>query len=374
MRESREARGLRESRGKLDERGREILREIVRAYVASGEPVSSRSLSKSERFSLSPATIRNIMADLEDSGYLSHPHTSAGRVPTDQGYRFFVDVLMNPRKVTPHDQVVVQSNIEMASSDQGGLLQSASRVLSILSDQVAVVLAPAAVSAVIRSIHFVRVAEHRYLAIIVTEGNLVDHRVVAHPEDYPQAELDRLSRMLSEEFGGATLGEMREKLISAMAEEKQKYETELTRMFPLADRALDGESAGSGSAVFIEGTTRMITKPEFADLDKARRIFRAFEDKSKLAALLAGCLESHETRVVIGRESVFTGDMDLAVVATGYGAAGRTVGTVGIVGPRRMDYSRLVPLVEFVGQYLGNRMKEKDDDSPGPATMRNQTP
>ncbi len=357
----------------LDERSRQVLREVVVSFVSSGEPVSSRTLAKSKKFSLSPATIRNIMADLEDLGYLTQPHTSAGRVPTDLGYRLFVDYLMNPRRVSSHDQEIVQHNLEATAGDQGPILQTASRVLSVLSDQVAVVLAPAASSAVIRSVHFVRVGENRFLAVIVTDANLVDHRLVVHDEDFNQAELDRLSRMLSEEFGGLTLFAMREKVLSAVAEEKVRYETELARMLPLADRALSGDASSVDASVYVEGTSRMITKPEFADVEKMRRIFRTFEEKARLASLLSGCLESRTTQVVIGGESPFTGDMDLAVVATGYGFAGKVVGTLGIVGPRRMDYSRLVPLVEYFGRCLGNRMAADRQAIAAPDREGNET-
>lgn len=340
----------------MENRDREILREIVRAYVSSGEPISSRTLSKRRRFHLSPATIRNIMADLEDLGYLAQPHTSAGRVPTDLGYRLYVDVLMSPQPISSEEQEIVQQNLVAAAPDQGPILQTASRVLAKLSDQVAVVLAPAPAAAAVRSVHFVRISEKKFLAVIVGESNLVDHRLVVHEEDFTQAQLDRLSNLLSEEFGGLTLAQMREKVVEAMEKERNHWEAEISRLFPLADRVLEQEAAAADASVFVEGTSRMISKPEFSDVEKIRRIFRAFEEKARLALLLSGCLESSSPKVLIGREDPFTADNDLAVVAAGYAVGGRMVGTLGVVGPRRMDYSRLVPLVEFFGRSLGDRM------------------
>lgn len=358
-----------EADSRLGERDREILREVIVSYVSTGEPVSSRTLSKQRNFELSPATIRNIMADLEDLGYLAQPHTSAGRVPTDRGYRLFVDVLMSPRRVSSREQEMVDANLVAAAPDQGPILQTAGRLLSELTDQVAVVVAPAAAGSAIRSVHFVRVSEQRFLAVLVTEANLVDHRLVVHPEDFTQRELDRLSRVLTDEFGGRTLSQMRDRVVSAMVEEKERWEAELGRLLPLADRALEQEEVAVGNDVVVEGTSRMMAKPEFADVEKMRRIFRAFEEKATLAALLTGCLDEPGPKVLIGSENDFTGGMDLSVVATGWTVDGRPAGSLGIVGPRRMDYSRLLPLVEYIGRSLGHRMatestgdRERRDD------------
>jgi len=345
-------------RSDLDARSREVLREVVLNYVRNGEPVSSRLLSKSRSFELSPATLRNVMADLEDSGFLVQPHTSAGRIPTDLGYRFFVDVLMHRRQITPEERQLVQANLETVVPDQSAFFGAVSRVLSSLSEQVAVVLAPTPSTAIVRSLHFVRVGEKRFLAVLVSDQGLVDHRLVVHDEDYGQPELDRLSNLLSEEFAGVNLFQMRERVVRAMAETHRQYEEVLARMLPLADRTLDQEAEATTSSIFVEGTAHMLDKPEFADIEQMRRLFEAFEDKARLVGLLAGCIDSKKSRIVIGSESPFTGDMDLSVVVTRYGAAGHGRGSIGIVGPRRMDYSRLLPLVEFLGTYLGNRMSD----------------
>jgi heat-inducible transcriptional repressor len=349
----------------LADRDREVLREVVLAYVSTGEPVSSRTISRRHGFDLSPATIRNIMADLEDWGYLAQPHTSAGRIPTDLGYRKFVDSLMSPKRPTNHEQERVHTDLEVVLPDSEPILRTAGRLLSELTDQVAVVLSPTAAGSTVRSIHFVRIAEKRFLAVIVTGANLVDQRLVVHGEDFSQHDLDRFSRMLSGELAGLGLHEMRERVFSAMVEAKRSWEAELARMLPLADRALEQEVAGAGSEMVVEGTTRMMSKPEFADVEKMRRIFRIFEEKARIASLLSSCVDSSRARVVIGHEDPFTGDMDLAVVATGYGLSGGPMGTLGIVGPRRMDYSKLVPLVELIARSLGNRMAEETADGGG---------
>lgn len=333
-----------------------MLGAVVRAHIESGAPVSSRQLTKLGRFGLSSASLRNMMADLEDHGFLTHPHVSSGRVPTDLGYRTFVSELMAARAPRPEDRARIASELSPEALEMDRFLHGVSRLLSALTGEVGVVAAPLPVRFVLRSVHFTRVAERKVVVVQVSEGGLVESRLIETHDDFRQLELDVASRRLTEDFGGRTLAEIRRLLIDALQEEKVRVDEALQRALELGRKAFCADTPKDGGVV-VEGTEALLSKPEFRhDLDKLRRMLRSLEEGARLVNLLTDCLSAPGTRIVIGSENDFTGDTGSAVVTAAYRCGEKALGVLGVIGPRRMEYEQVVPIVEELGRCVTERL------------------
>ncbi len=333
----------------LDLREREILRSVIQAHVLTGEPVGSRTLSRERALDLSPATIRNIMSDLAEKGLLSQPHPSAGRVPTDRGYRLYVDRLMEPARMAPAQAHAIDEALLRSRGGIPELLGEASRQLSRFSKHVGVVLAPELRRIVVEHLEFIRLEKQRVVAILVDRAGVVHNRILDVEDPLEQEELDRIGRQLSEQYSGFTLPRMREAVLRRMSEETAQCDGLVAATLELGRRAVDLETAGD---VFVEGASNLLGSPEFANLQRMRSLFRTLEEKSRLVELLNRVLEGEGVQVVIGRENLASDLADLSVVASTYGAGDRVMGTVGIVGPTRMEYARAIALVEHLARVL----------------------
>ncbi|MGA7991004.1 MAG: heat-inducible transcriptional repressor HrcA [Thermoanaerobaculia bacterium] len=342
----------------LDGRSREVLASVIVAYIESAVPVSSRQLTKGGKFGLSSASLRNAMADLEDLGFLTHPHVSAGRVPTDLGYRAFVRELMTTRLPSAEERARIAGELAAEPFETDRFFQAASRVLSRLTGEVGVVAAPASARFVLESVHFTRLTERRILVAEVSDAGLVESRLIETRDDFSQSELDAISRRLTSDYAGRTLDEIRGLLLEALAEEKSRVDRALARALELGRKAF-AEGRPEGDAVFVDGIDSLLEKPEFrGDVEALRRMFRVFEEKARLVSLLTDCLGWAGARVVIGSESPFTGETQTAVVTVPYLKGDRVLGALGVVGPRRMEYDRVVPLVEELGRCVSRRLSE----------------
>ena len=341
----------------LDVRSRTILKEIIRVHVDTGRPVSSRALFKSNRFHLSPASIRNIMADLTDLGFLTQPHTSAGRVPTDRAYRLYIDELMRHRRVAVDVREQVDSDLSSAGADVPRLFQAASRLLSRLSGEVGFVMAPDALHTVVDGLRFLPVAPGKILVVQIS-GPEVLSRVIETEVDYSARELESMSERITREFCGRTLYEVRRRLVEAMAQEKAAYDRILTRTLALGRQALEGSE--TQEQIYVDGTAQLLNKPEFADVDSLKKVFRAFEEKARLLDLMTRYLDSRRTCVVLGSEQALTADPRLSAVLTSYGAGEALSGTLGVLGPARREYPRVIPVVELLGKALSERLERRD--------------
>jgi heat-inducible transcriptional repressor len=342
----------------LDGRSREVLASVIVAYIESAVPVSSRQLTKGGRFGLSSASLRNAMADLEDLGFLMHPHVSAGRIPTDLGYRAFVSELMTTRLPSDEERARIAEQLAPEPFETDRFFQATSRVLSRLTGEVGVVAAPASARFVLDCVHFTRLTERKILVAEVSDAGLVESRLIETRDDYAQVELDAISRRLTMDYAGRTLDEIRAHLLEALAEEKSRMDRALARTLELGRRAF-AEGRPENDAVFVDGTESLLEKPEFrGNVEALRRMFRAFEEKARLVSLLTDCLSWSGARVVIGSDSAFTGETQTAVVTAPYRKGDRVLGALGVVGPRRMEYERVVPLVEELGRYVSRRLTE----------------
>lgn len=342
-----------EQRRQLSERERLILKDIILTYVLSAEPVSSRSLSKQGTLNLSAATIRNVMADLEDLGYLRQPHTSAGRVPTGAGYHLFVESIMGSGTVPARVRQYIDEHLRETPADAEGLVSVTSHLLSELSQQVGIVVTPAIGETVLQAIDFVPLTGSRVLVVIVSQTGFVDNKVIDTERPLPREELVRISNYLTENFGGLTLRQVRDRLVAMMAEDRAKVDEILGTTLDLAKRSLDGIAARE---VRVDGTTTVLSHPELADVVRVRRLIETFNDKARLVQMLNACVVGQGVRVVIGEDSDLTSELDFSLVATRYGVGDRALGTLGIFGPSRMEYQTVVPLVHYLGETLSEML------------------
>jgi heat-inducible transcriptional repressor len=341
----------------LDTRSRAILKEIIRVHVDTGKPVSSRTLFKSHRFNLSPASIRNIMADLTDGGYLAQPHTSAGRVPTDRAYRLYIDELVRHRRINDGVREQVDSDLASAGPDVTGLFQMASHLLSSLSGEVGFVVAPDALHTVLKSLRFLSVAPGKVLVVQVNAPDVVLSRVIETALGYTARELEAASERFTREYAGLTLHEVRSRLMAEMSEEKAACDRMLARAFELGRLALNrGETE---ERVYVDGAAKLLDKPEFSDVESLRRIFRAVDEKARLLDLVTRYLDAKETCVVLGSEASLTSDPRLSAVLTSFGPGETLTGMLGVIGPARREYPRVIPVVELLGRALTDRLESR---------------
>ena len=343
----------------LDSRAREVLREIILQHISSGEAISSRSLAKCGRFQLSPASLRNVMADLEDLGYLAQPHTSAGRVPTDRGYRFFIEYLMQQRNLTLHERNTIDDQVGHAS-EIDDVLQHASRLLSQLSDQVGLVFMPTLLQFAIRSMDFVLVADSKIMCVIVGVNGVVVNKIIETRLAVTRDELEKISRYITIEFSGLTLEQIRRRLVRMTEEERALHDQMLQKTITLGIEAVT-DVAPVEHELYVEGAASILTKPEFSDAASMRRTFLALQEKEKLVQILEACLAEDGLQILIGSESDFTQHNNFSIVARRYGTHSAPLGMVGIIGPMRMEYARMAPLVDYLSRALSRKIEEEED-------------
>jgi heat-inducible transcriptional repressor len=328
---------------------KQILRMVVEDYSLTGEPVASRTISRQSNLNLSPATIRNIMSDLEDLGLLFQPHTSAGRVPTERGFRFYVDYILNIRELDDIERQVIRSQYALSQGEVTDLFRGTSRILSSASHYLGVVWAPRMNTVIFQHIEFVKMRRNLVLAILVTTTGLVHNRIIEVEKDFLQSELDHLSDYMNNLLTGLTLPQVREHLMDQMRIEKGEYDQLFEQALKLGAMAF---SSLEETDVFIEGRTNMIEEPEFGGLSKMATLFRAFEEKATMVRILDKCLDPKGVHIAIGSESQIEEIEPCSLVTSTYSFRGEVLGAVGVIGPRRMNYSKIVPLVDYTARLL----------------------
>jgi len=343
----------------LDPRAREVLREIVMQHITSGEPIGSRTLSKCGKFQLSPASLRNVMADLEDLGYLQQPHTSAGRIPTDRGYRFFINHLMRSKSLSLREQTVIDEEVRGAS-EIDEVLHLASSLLSKLSDQVGIVFMPTLLQFAVRSMDFILVATGKLMVVIVGANGVVVNKVIDTRYQFTRDELEKISRFITVEFGGCTLDAIRRKLIRLTEEERAQHDQMLQRTISLGIEAVN-DVAPFEHDLYVEGAASILNKPEYADTASLRKTFLALQEKEKLIDILETCLSAEGLQILVGSESDFTQIHNFSIVARRYGSSASPLGMVGIIGPMRMEYARMAPLVDYLSRALSRKIEEEQE-------------
>jgi heat-inducible transcriptional repressor len=340
----------------LDPRAREVLREIILQHIANGEAIGSRTLSKCGKFQLSPASLRNVMSDLEDVGFLQQPHTSAGRIPTDRGYRYFINHLMKSRALSLRDREVIDEEVGNAS-EIDEVLHLSSTVLSKLSDQVSVIFMPTLLQFAIRSMDFILVAENRVMCIAVGTNGVVVNKLIETRYVCTRDELEKISRYITAEFAGCTLDLIRRRLIRMTEQERTQHDQMLQKAISVGIEAVN-DVAPFEHELYVEGAASILNKPEFADAVSLRKTFLALQEKEKLVEILETCLSEEGLQILVGSESDFTQMHNFSIVARRYGSASAPLGMVGIIGPMRMEYARMAPLVDYLSRALSRKIEE----------------
>jgi heat-inducible transcriptional repressor len=341
----------------LNERSRTILRAVVVSYIDKAMPIGSQTVTKSFSFGLSPATIRNIMAELEDLGYLSHPHTSAGRIPTPKGYRLYVDELLEESHPALFDEEFLKENyLGMKREDPHALLQETTRMLSLLSHYAGVVLAPKISETRLGRLEFILLRKGHVLVLQVSEDGLVQHRTIDADPDLGQKDLTRISAFLNEKFSGLNLGEIRSRLLQEMRAEKDLYDRLLQKAMELGRKALE---APPQDELYVVGTSNIFNLPEFAEnMEKMKTLFKTFEEKASILKLLNNSMDTEGLQIFIGSENRRTGIDDCSLVVSSYRSGDRILGTLGVIGPTRMEYARVIPLVEHTAALLSRLLAQ----------------
>ena len=356
-------------KGIPDSRGEAILAAIIKEHLVTGEAIGSRLLS--DRFEhaagWSSATIRHVMSELEDAGLVEQPHTSAGRVPTDKGYRYYVDHMLSEATLSESDltainQLLVAGNPETDEAPDH-LMGRASRVLSALTENVGIVISPSLAENCLKHIEFVQLADKRVLVVMVATSNIVHNKIIRVDEALSQDELDRTARYLNTEFSGKSLLAIRAKILELMQEEKALYDRLLRNAILLCDMSLEGQE-GENPNIYVDGASNMLTKPDFADIEKMRELFRTFEEKSRLIRILNECISrdsmfSGNVHIVIGREHATPSMQGCTLITAPYQFRdGVGMGTIGVVGPMRIEYSRVMAMVNYMARLIERQLTE----------------
>jgi len=341
----------------MDDRSRTLLKTLVERYIADGQPVGSRTLSRASGLDLSPATIRNVMADLEDLGLIASPHTSAGRVPTARGYRLFVDTMLTVRALeTEAVSADLAAAREQLHPDQPQrVIAQAASLLSSLSSYVGVVSAPRK-AGVFHHIEFLRLGERRVLVILVAPDGDVQNRVIFTAHDYGAAELQEATNYLNAHYAGLTIEEVRERL----KREIDALRGEIAALMQAAVEAGSEAIAESSDHVVVAGERNLLGVQEFGnDMGSLRKLFDVFEQKTQLMRLLDVSSRAEGVRIYIGGESQVVPFEQLSVVTAPYEVDGQVVGTLGVIGPTRMQYERMIQLVDITARLVGHALSIK---------------
>jgi heat-inducible transcriptional repressor len=337
----------------LGDREKEVLRAVVHEYIATGDPVGSQQLAKRSEFDVSAATLRNVLSDLEALGFIDKPHTSAGRVPTDRGYRFFVDTLVRLREPLPQERSLIEQGLAPESGVDEAL-QEASKVLHFLTRHAGVVLAPRPEDAVLQRIEFVRLRENRVLAILVGKSGEVQNKLITIDFPITPEELVRASNYLSELLAESPLEAVHGKLQQELTQERALYDELAAKALKLGVAATDIHGS---ERVLIEGAGSFLDAKEFADVERMKALFKALDEKNKLLSLLDRVQRARELQIFIGAESEFSSAGEVSVIASPYGTDDQVLGAVGVIGPTRMNYQRVIPLVNFTAQVLSRVLR-----------------
>ncbi|MGD0841655.1 MAG: heat-inducible transcriptional repressor HrcA [Candidatus Acidiferrales bacterium] len=329
-------------------RKQQILTGVVHAYIESGQPVSSRAISQRNPESLSPASIRNAMAELEEEGFLYQPHTSAGRVPTAAGYRFFAQAVSAEAKLDPEDQEWIRSELAAATTP-GEVAERAGHVLASMSRGLGIIVSPSLAKSVLEHIRFMLLPDGRVVTVLVSAGGVARDKILRPARAFTQEDLDRTAEYLNREYAGRTLATIRADLLARLAGDQERYDQLVRNALELCDPRLLGEN--EAAEVHVEGAAQIAAAPDFADQAQLRELLAAIEEREKLVALLSSCIDEPEAvHVQIGIEGISAGGGQLTLISAPYAWLDQAQGSIGVLGPMRMHYERAITAVAYVAR------------------------
>jgi heat-inducible transcriptional repressor len=336
----------------MEERKNRVLQAIIDDYIQTAEPVGSRTIARKYRLGVSPATIRNEMSDLEEMGYLEQPHTSAGRIPSDRGYRYYVDSLMETREVTSQEEEMIRRTFQRKLSEIDALIRETSRVLSDSAHLASIVSGPQLAKAVVRDIHMVPIAPDKALMIYVTDSGFVENQVIELPVEVTMVEIQQVSEVLNEHLRGRSLATLTRAAIREMHDALQAYGALVEQTLTFLEEKLEPSER---RRVYLGGASHMLEQPEFRSIDRLRPLLNLLEKEDVMTDLLDEEGSGPGVSILIGEEIRYREMHDCSIVSATYRIGDRTVGRIGVLGPKRMDYSRIVSLVDSVSRHLSDR-------------------
>ncbi len=337
----------------LNDRSKLILEAIIEDYILTAEPVGSRTISRRHPLALSPATVRNVMSDLEEMGYLTSPHTSAGRVPTDKAYRLYVDSLLAVRRVSRNEREEIRRRCCIDGRDIGSVLRDTSRILSSISHYMGVVVAPRFNAAVLRHIEFVKLSGRRILVILVAQTGTVQNKIIESVDEIVLSDLEQMNNYLNGLLQGLSIAQVKSRLVEEMENEKVRYDQMMANAISLSQQTLDDVD----SEVFLEGQTNIMELPEFADVGRMKEIFRTFEEKGQLVNLLDRCMEAEGINIFIGAESRLSHMSGISLITSTYRTGRNSLGVLGVIGPTRMGYAKVIPVVDYTAKLVSRLLE-----------------
>ncbi len=340
----------------IGDREREILTAIVETFISTGEPVGSRMLSRASREGLSPATIRNVMADLADAGFLEQPHTSAGRVPSASAYRYYVEQLSGKTQLAPTDETIIQESLQ-GVTDVQEFMERTSHVLSLISRNVGVAVAATGPKNALEHVYFSRLGDQKVLAVVVTKSGVVRDRVLRL--DLPQADLDTAARFINDNFRGWTLKDVRAEIARRLEQERSEYDRLMQSLEQLYKQGvLSGDE--TAQVVFVEGTANLVAGEQ--DRQRLQQLLQALEEKQKLVELLGAYLDAKQeaVRVVIGLDEAQASMRNLVLIGTPARVGGEVMGSLAVLGPPRMDYQHTITAVSYIARLFDRVLNESE--------------
>ncbi|TVY09112.1 heat-inducible transcriptional repressor HrcA [Paenibacillus cremeus] len=338
----------------LTERQRHILSAIVDDYIRSAEPIGSRSISKRGNVGFSPATIRNEMSDLEEMGYLEQPHTSAGRIPSHKGYRYYVDHLMTYGQLPTQDVDLLKQFFAERMQEMERVIQQVAMILSHLTPYTSIVLSPETLGATLKHLQIVPLNERTAVAIIVTNTGQVENKTVTIPEGIPMSEIEKVVNMLNARLKNVPLLHFKSKMYTEIAAEMSSYVSGYEELLVMLNEVM---SRGEEERIYLGGTTNILTQPEFKDVDKVKSILDLLGETPKLLQLFDGAPASGGIQVRIGSENKLEAVNDCSLITASYTVEGQHLGTIGILGPTRMDYAKVIKLLDYLSKDMTKLME-----------------
>jgi len=336
-------------------RHQQILTDVVRAYIETGEPVSSRSIARMHVEPLSPATVRNVMADLENQGLLYQPHTSAGRVPTAAAYRFFVEQVAAQATASPEDRQWIRRELEAAQTPEA-VMERASHVLAAVSRGLGIFISPPLARSVVEHLRFLLLPDGRVLIVLVSGGGQTRDKLIRPERAFRQEDLDRIAAYLNQHYIGWTLEAMRADLRKQLEQDREQYGRLADDALLLCDPSILGD--GADRKIYVEGAALIAASPDFTNQEHLRELLEAIEEKDRLIALLSGCIEAPEpVHVELGLDKISNGGKHLALVSASYSSNDQVQGTLGILAPMRMHYERVITAVAFMAQFFSENQE-----------------
>ena len=341
----------------LNDRARQLLKALIDTYIREGQPVGSKKLSETAGLNISTATIRNVMASLDHMGLISSPHTSAGRIPTEQGFRLFVDSML---ELSPLEQTLQQKLQHYLNPDQNKdrLIESASSLLSDITRMAGIISIPKGGQSSLRQIEFLSLPDNRILAILVINEKEVQNRVIHVEREYTQDELTRISNYLNQHFTGQDIFELRSRMLKELQQARNQVDDFMKTAIEIADQALKPEHAGQANYV-VQGQANLIRFNPVEDTKKLQQIFEVFERKRDILNLLDRCIKAEDIQVFIGREAGVDVFDECSIITAPYGVDGEILGVLGVIGPTRMQYSKVISIVDVAARLLGSALNPK---------------